>query len=332
MSGGAEKTRIVCGIDEAGLGPLLGPLTFGYSAFRIPPADDDLWTRLEGEVARSAREGADRVVVADSKKVYARNPRGRQRLETTALAFLAQLPNGRPECGADLLRTPPPALRPRAADIERHPWYERLAEELPIWMPADRLAIRAAKLRRGLEAAEIELLDAGVRVVPELELNRSFEETGNKSLSVMAQVFGILRHLWESFADEEVRVVVDRQGGRWHYGRVLHNAFDGTTLKVLFESPQMSRYVLEDPKSERRMLVTFAERGEERAFSVALASCLAKYARELCMEAFNTYFGDLQPDLHPTAGYTTDGRRWVEEAAPALAAARLPDRILIRER
>ena len=132
MSSNAEKTRVVCGVDEAGLGPLLGPLTFGYSAFRIPPKGGDLWTCLEGEVARSAREGADRVVVADSKKVYARNPRGRQRLETTALAFLAQLPNGRPECGAALLRTPPPALRPRAADIECHPWYERLAEELPI--------------------------------------------------------------------------------------------------------------------------------------------------------------------------------------------------------
>jgi hypothetical protein len=50
------------------------------------------------------------------------------------------------------------------------------------------------------------------------------------------------------------------------------------------------------------------------------------------MEAFNTFFRELQPDLRPTAGYTTDGRRWVEEAAPALAAAHLPERTLIRER
>jgi len=332
MTRGAGETRIVCGIDEAGLGPLLGPLTFGYSAFRIPSAGGDLWTRLEEEVSRTARGAADRVVVADSKKVYARNPRGRERLETTALTFLAQLEGGRPECGADLLRTPPLKLRPRAADIKRHPWYGRLAEELPVWMPADRLAIRTARLRRGFEAADIELLDAGVRVVPEFELNRSFEETGNKSLSVMSVMFQILQHLWESFAQEEVRVVVDRQGGRWHYGRVLHAAFPGTILKVQGESPQMSQYVLEDPKGSRRMLVTFAERGEERAFSVALASCIAKYTRELCMEAFNAFFSDLQPDLHPTAGYTQDGRRWVEEAAPALAAADLADRTLIRER
>ena len=332
MKDGAEGARVVCGIDEAGLGPLLGPLTFGYSAFRIPSAGGDLWERLESEVATAVRGAADRIVVADSKKVYARNPRGRERLETTALSFLAQLEGGRPEAGADLLRTPPPKLRPRARDINSHPWYGRLAPELPIWTPADRLAIRAARLRRGLDKASIELLDAGVRVVPELELNRSFEETGNKGHSVISFVFQILQHLWASFGEEGVRVVVDRQGGRWHYGRVLHAAFPGTVLKVLSESPQMSQYVLEEQGGERKMLITFAERGEERAFSVALASCIAKYTRELCMEGFNAYFRDLQPDLHPTAGYTQDGRRWIEEAAPALAQADLPARTLVRER
>jgi len=50
------------------------------------------------------------------------------------------------------------------------------------------------------------------------------------------------------------------------------------------------------------------------------------------MEAFNAYFTSLQPDLRPTAGYTTDGRRWLKDAAPALATAQLQDRVLLRER
>lgn len=80
------------------------------------------------------------------------------------------------------------------------------------------------------------------------------------------------------------------------------------------------------------MRVVFAERCEERSFSVALASCLAKYGRELGMMAFNRYFGGLQPGLKPTAGYTTDGRRWLKEAKPALSLAGVPQGVLIRDR
>lgn len=332
MSAQAATTRVVCGIDEAGLGPLLGPLCLGYSIFRIPTKGGDLWKRLESEVTQTARDGLKRIVVADSKKVYARNARGRERLETTVLAFLALLKGGKSISGADLLRTPPPSIRPRAADIALHPWYEHLPAEVPIWTPSDRLTIRSAKLRRAMENVRLELLEAGCRLAPAYELNRSFEETDNKSRSVMLLVLELLQHFWDSYSNEELRVVVDRQGGRWRYGRVLHEAFQGTKLEIIDESPEMSRYLIEEPGEGRKMHVTFAERGEERAFSVALASCFAKYTRELSMEAFNAYFTALQPDLRPTAGYTTDGRRWLKDAAPALAAAQLQDRTLLRER
>ena len=64
----------------------------------------------------------------------------------------------------------------------------------------------------------------------------------------------------------------------------------------------------------------------------ALASCLAKYTRETCMAAFNAYWCERQPGLKPTAGYTTDGRRWVAEAEATLARADLPDDVLVRRR
>jgi ribonuclease HII len=80
------------------------------------------------------------------------------------------------------------------------------------------------------------------------------------------------------------------------------------------------------------MKILFAEKAERRSFAVALASCLAKYARETAMDAFNSYFGELSESLEPTAGYTTDGRRWLEDAADLLARLELPRECLVRER
>ena len=62
------------------------------------------------------------------------------------------------------------------------------------------------------------------------------------------------------------------------------------------------------------MSLEFRARGEEASFPTALASCLAKYAREVTMGAFNRYFEKRDPELRPTAGYTTDGRRWLKDA------------------
>ena len=82
----------------------------------------------------------------------------------------------------------------------------------------------------------------------------------------------------------------------------------------------------------RRMRLTFAEKAERRSFAVALASCIAKYARETCMAAFNDYFSGLDPDLKPTAGYRNDGWRWLKEAAGALERAQIDRAVLVRER
>jgi ribonuclease HII len=51
---------------------------------------------------------------------------------------------------------------------------------------------------------------------------------------------------------------------------------------------------------------------------VALASMIAKLGRELLMRRFNAYWGERFNELngraiHPTAGYATDARRWLEE-------------------
>src|SRR5262245_17511563 len=85
-----SATRLLlAGIDEAGLGPLLGSLAIGYTLLEVPAAEPEPWKRLRGVVARSPGS-KDRLVVADSKLVFQRTERGARRLESTVLAFLAQ--------------------------------------------------------------------------------------------------------------------------------------------------------------------------------------------------------------------------------------------------
>ena len=325
---------VIAGVDEAGLGPLLGPLTIGWSVLGLPSLDLDPWTLLRPVVAPAPREAKKRVVVADSKKVYARNPTGRARLEKTALTFLAQRSGCVPRDARAFLFGP---LRPPEELVVRHPWYRHLTT-LPHFQSADTLELAAAALGRGMERARVALWDAGVRVVPAGELNASYRATDNKSETVWQRTLEVLGHLWRNFGQDAPQVTVDLLGARNTYGAALARGFADATVTRIEERPRFAVYRMDerdetaDAWRPRRMDLIFREKGDVHSFPVALASCLAKYAREISMEAFNAHFGALCPTLTPTAGYTTDGRRWLADARDTLRSADLPPDVLVRTR
>ena len=322
--------RVVAGIDEAGLGPLLGPLTIGFSAFRVQSPAPDLWRELEGAVASAPASGDERLVVADSKLLFSRTPRGEARLEAAALSFLAlRAPSLRPPgSGAELFARSP-------ADLRAEPWAGCLPDRLPLRADPSRVARHVADLDAAMSSKGIRLLDASVRVLPVADLNASFARTGSKSRTLWDQCAPVLRHLWKEHAREGVDLVVDRHGGRARYEALLRETIPEARVGVVQEGRPRSEYVLAARAGDGaplRLRVAFAERAEQASLPVALASCLAKYARELFMNAFNAYFGARQPGLRPTAGYVADGRRWLREARPALASAGIGERELVRDR
>ncbi len=325
-----QAYAVVAGLDEAGLGPILGPLTIGLCAFRVTPGEACLWRRLSDAVSPEPARDRERLVVADSKRVFARTPRGHQRLERVALAFLAQagsLPaDGRALLEDSARRLGTPSL------VREEPWGELLAGPLPLWCESGRLELQRVRLARTLRATGVESVETLVRCVGTRELNRALERTGNKSDAHWEWVSACIRHAWERFGAEGLDLACDRQGGRMRYGRLVAALFPAAEVRVLGEGRERSEYLVREPRGARRMHLTFAEGAEARWLPVALASCLAKYTREVCMRAFNAYFAALQPGLRPTAGYTTDGRRWLAEAAPALARAGLEPEGLLRAR
>ncbi len=350
----APAFPIRAGIDEAGLGPLLGPLTLGACALRVPRELDDLWRALDSVVSadprlanaerrRSRTTPGERIVVADSKLVFERGERGERRLERTALAFLA-LREGAPCSPRDareLLRSFPEdvcPLRPLEAEF----WSSALAFGLPRRMAHDELRADVEALRGACHAARIELLDALVRTTAVRTLNDSFDATDNKARTHWQETSALIAHLWRRHAVEGLELTVDRQGGRMRYAAVLAETFPRARVGVVAESAPCSSYdVVEDARGAsadapaspaRSMRIVFREKAELRSFPVALASCLAKFVRETCMQAFNDWFAALDPSLRPTAGYFNDAQRWLADARGAIERARVERRALVRSR
>src|SRR5687767_9088016 len=92
-----EMVTIV-GIDEAGYGPLLGPLVVSAVAFDVPlallresdpAAGLNLWTLLKSSIAKRPNKRGSRLAVADSKILYDSSDSecGLKLLERAALVF-----------------------------------------------------------------------------------------------------------------------------------------------------------------------------------------------------------------------------------------------------
>ncbi len=319
---------------------LIGPLTLGACALRVPERGLDPWRALDGVVSAAIDDDGEKLVVADSKVVFTRNPRGARRLERTVLAFaaLAAGPRVVARDGRALLRQLESDLG-ASSGIEDEFWAAELDAALPRHAERTELEAHVDRLADALSTTGIELAWLAARAVPVRALNASFATTDNKSRTHWLATRDLLERLWQRFGADEravLDVVVDRQGGRMHYRAALEEAFPDARVVLVRETAPLSQYVVEEPATGKRparaMRLVFREKAEHVSFAVALASCCAKYARELAMDAQNAWFARREPALVPTAGYVEDGRRWLADAREAIERAGIARDDLVRTR
>jgi ribonuclease HII len=333
---------LIAGIDEAGYGPLLGPLCVGLSVFRVRGMPDptklpDLWKRLSRGVCKApARGGAHdrrgRVAVADSKELKLANSvtttHPLVHLERGVLTFcrcMGQEPRDLPADDA--------ALFSRLGSLlSAHPCYAVPARPLPLVLTAPEILIAANVLGAAMSIASVELVALRCEIIDEVQYNQIINDTGNKA-ETTATAFGRhLRTVWDIFSREDpetrIGIVCDRLGGRAQYSALIARELDNCRVDIVEESESKSLYAITGRDTlgrERRAGLSFLVEGESAHMPVALASMVAKFVRELAMLRFNQHWGTarltaLGQEIKPTAGYRNDAHRWLEEIGEVMTA------------
>lgn len=316
---------LLVGIDEAGYGPLLGPLVVAASLWRVRRDDlrADLWQRLDPVVTRRSKRDGWQLRIDDSKAVYQRG-KGLVTLERPVLACAAA-------AGIELstLHALVVALTGHGLEQASMPWYRQADESLPLDAATQYDAI-ARRLKRQAQDAGIACAGPLAEIVPECRYNDRIAHTGNKATIVVEQVLRLIQRAAARATGEMLVVRVDRLGGRTRYDHILRLAFPERHLHVIEAGSQRSRYRLAGQPAD--WFIEFAADSDQNHLPVALASMTAKYLREAFVARFNRFWRRFEPTLRPTAGYYTDARRFLDDIAPLLPKAGLRTEQFVRSR
>lgn len=317
---------VLVGIDEAGFGPILGPLTVSSSAFSIPYhfLKSDLWEILRKSLSNRRKRLAGRLLIADSKKAYSKSL-GIKHLERTVLTALKCL-GQEPATLIELMELLCPSCLDR---LSAYPWYKD-AGSYPLLLDAADKEIASAVLADDLASNGMELLELKSCCLDVAYYNQMVAAVKNKANVLFTATSRLIKRAYDNFAGEDLHIVVDRQGGRVHYRKNLQRMFGEMELRILRESPAASSYEL--TVNGRGMRLHFVVGADERFLPVSLASMTSKYLRELLIGNINRYFTGFGADLRPTAGYWKDGLRFIEDIKTNLPHVRFESDQLIRSR
>ena len=187
---------IYCGIDEAGYGPLLGPLCVAAATFRVDswtegsPAPN-LWKELSDAVCRKpSRSAGGRIAIDDSKKLKLANSSTAHHplihLERGVLTFLAA-------AGEEAIRSDEGLFRSVGASLPAEPWYVSSALPCPKGLTGAEIGIAANVLRGALTQSGISLSSMRCEAIGEGPFNEIVAAAGTKAAATEA---ALVRHLW----------------------------------------------------------------------------------------------------------------------------------------
>ena len=276
---------IYSGIDEAGLGPILGPYCATSVTFSSNYPLKDYLKDIQKKL----------FYVDDSKKVY-QGKFGLKKLEENVLSFYYVLNKVLPNSSLDFI----PSLQ--------SPWNKLNPIQLPITANKYEIKQKANNILELLKLREIELLDIKRTAISAINFNNLLDTYNNKGVVCQKIIEPLIYNVvnFQNTNKQKHNVVIDKQGGRKFYLEYL-NSILKTSVFINKEEDNHSVYSLNNTK------INFLAKADSLDFSTALSSMFSKYMREIAMLSFNRYWNNLIPDIKPTAGYYTDGMRFINK-------------------
>ena len=318
---------MLVGIDEAGYGPLLGPLVVSACWFEVGDEllKENLWEVLSKSISDKQKKLLGRILITDSKKAKTRAA-GLKHLERTTLAVLRGLGERPATVEALMERLCPECL----LRVREYQWYQEIGSHRLGGDETD-IAIAAGVFVDDMAEKGMKILDVRSICLDAGHYNKLIEKVNNKANVLFSATSKHIKDAWDNCrAGQVLQVIVDRQGGRSHYGGVLLRIFEGAELVILKETDKNSSYELRD--GGKVMRVHFAVKADSKYPAVSLASMVSKYVRELLVENINRYFIGFKSDLKPTAGYWQDGLRFVSDLEKYLPHVSYERNMLVRSR
>jgi hypothetical protein len=313
------------GIDEAGYGPNLGPLLQTSVGVHFASEPCCIWQLLADAVRRCGDGRDSRIVVDDSKKVFGPN-RNLANLEVAVLAAACPSDASWPMPVGQFLVLIAPATLP---EVRLEPWFDE-SEPIPLAAKIDTIKRASERWHTSLRSNSLKPFCVQSRITPPARFNSLLDERDNKAEVLAGGVRWLIREArrLESEADR-IDFAVDRLGGRVYHMDFLKGACPDGDIEMIEENEAQCRYRMQSP---RPLTWSFEVEADARHFTVALASMVSKYVRELLMGQFNRFWQAHVPGLKATAGYPVDAGRFIQEIRPAMHRLGIDDRIVWRRK
>ncbi|MBN2531036.1 MAG: hypothetical protein JXR76_31910 [Deltaproteobacteria bacterium] len=299
---------IIVGIDENGLGPVLGPLVVTACAFRARIySEDEFWAL------------SDKSLLADdSKVVFKKNQKAKA--ETAVLKWLNLF-----------------ALSPSDA----HELYSQVCMPLPLPCPADNahvcrppkaLAIPqynasefhvSEHIAARFETAGIHPLSAVAFTVCPGSYNDALDSGERNKLQLDFELMlQLVNQLKNNHPNEPILALCGKVGGTRCYSPWFAAAGAGA-ITILEENRDRSRYQLYG-----NCQMAFIKDGDSAHLPIAVASMVGKYLRELQMTEINERLRQGQPHISGYRDLKTKG--FITETETIRNSLGIPDRCFIR--